>query len=582
MKPTNLRNFAMASSIAIAAAIFVGPSAVAQDQEGDDALRDTISEPAIPEAIITDAAEENLVPPDPLPAAIFLRIEYDEGTLAGGNSDQRMLDLYEFYDGRLYQPVWVDANGPTDKAIAMSETLLRAERHGLVPEDYGAAFIATLSSARSENALAELEIRLSKALLDYGRDLSVGRVVPSEINSEIAVFPEGPSAAELLIGVIDAPDIREYLERMAPQTENYRRLRSTLGNYRTIAAQGGWSRVPDGEVLKPGASQARVAALARRLVEAGLLEPTEAPLGEIPLYEGAIVTAVETFQQRHGLVVDGVVGPGTLAALNVPIESRIASMELNLERRRWMKNDFGETYVFVNLADFELKVVKGEKTVHTARIVIGKPYHRTPVFSDMMTYMVINPYWHVPPSIARNELLPKLIANPGSLRADSIRVLDGWTENAREVDPYSVNWRAYQGRSFPFKLRQDPGNGNALGRIKFMFPNKFNVYLHDTPSKSLFSRTVRSFSHGCMRVQDPVDLASVLLADDPNWTAASIRSAIDGRRKRIVKLKSPIPVHVSYLTAWVNKDGSVHFRDDIYGRDKILAEALQRSRVPVN
>lgn len=571
----------MAAGLVLAAGLVWGGGAVAQDRVGDEALVDTPSEPAIPEPVIVDAGDE-VVPPDPLAAAIFLRIEYDEGTLAGDDSDQRMLDLYEFYDGRLYEPVWVTVGGATEKARAMAGALLRAESHGLVPEDYGAAIIATLAQAQSVQALADLEIRLSKALLDFGRDLSVGRVVPNDVDNELAVYPEGPSAADLLLGIINAPDVGDFLEGLAPQSDNYKRLRSTLEAYRAIAAQGGWSRVPDGEVLKPGMKQERVSALSRRLIEVGLLTPTEAPQGATASYEGPIVEAVKVFQARHGLDVDGVVGPGTMAALNVSVEERIATMELNMERRRWMDDDLGHTYVFVNLADFELKVVRGDKTVHTARTVIGKPYHRTPVFSEQMTYLVVNPYWHVPPSIAKNELLPKLISSPASLRADNIRILDGWNENAREVDPFTVNWSEYRGRRFPYKLRQDPGNGNALGRIKFMFPNEFNVYIHDTPSKSLFERTVRSFSHGCIRVQDPVRLAGVLLDGDPDWTPASIRSAIDNGRKRIVKLKTPIPVHVTYLTSWVNKDGSVHFRDDIYGRDKQLTEALRRSRVAIN
>ena len=555
-----------------------GPSR-AQDAVGDQGLIDTDDEPPTPEVIVQDAGADDLLPQDALPAAVFLRIEYDEGGLSGQNADDRILRLYEFYDARLYQPIWVGPAGPNDKAKVLIRALLDSERDGLAPTDYDIGTISSLLGLATDTALADLEIRLSKALLDYGRDLSAGRVEPSAVDRELHVYPEGPTAAELLTGAINTVNFEGFLERLAPQSPNYMRLRDTLAAYRAMAAQGGWVQVPAGEVLKPGMRQDRVSVLRQRMIEAGFYDATTVvEPGADDLYDDALVAAVTVFQERHGLDPDGVVGPATLKSLNVSIDERVAQMELNMERRRWMEDDLGPEYVFVNLADFELKVVKGAKTVHTARVVIGKPYHRTPVFSAKMTYMVMNPYWHVPPSIAGKELLPKLKRDPGSLSRDGIRVLAGWGENAAEINPYQVNWASYSARNFPFKLRQDPGNGNALGRIKFMFPNEFNVYIHDTPSKSLFARNVRSFSHGCVRVQDPTELAEVLLDGQERWSPRAISSTISEGRRRVVRLDDPIDVHVTYLTAWVNKDGSVHFRDDIYERDARLVEALLRSR----
>ena len=254
-------------------------------------------------------------------------------------------------------------------------------------------------------------------------------------------------------------------------------------------------------------------------------------------------------------------------------------MLLNMERRRWMPDDLGRRYIFVNLADFVLKVVDGPKTIYDSRVVVGKPYHRTPVFSGDMTYIVINPYWHVPPSIARNEILPAVIKDPGYLAKKNFTVLSSWGADASVLDPNSIDWPSLKGKRVAYKFRQDPGDGNALGRIKFMFPNQFNVYLHDTPSKSLFARTVRSFSHGCIRVQNPANLAEVVLAGMEGWSLASIKASIGSKKRKIVRLDEPLPVHLTYLTAWVNKDSSVHFRDDIYSRDKRLREALVRSNV---
>ncbi len=578
----SVKTCALFPALMLAGALVLGLSSpgFAQTQEGDEALIDTISDPAIAE--IVDATGSDLSPPDPLPAAVFLRIEFDEGSLGGGNSDARMVELYEFYDGRFYEPIWVGEDGANSKAVSMVGILMAAEDHGLDPTDYGAAFLATLVKAKSPQALADLEIRLSKAVLDYGRDLSVGRVEPSSINKDIAVYPEGPDASELLLGIVTSDDINAYLGILAPRSDNYQRLKSTLAAYRSISQQGGWTRIPAGELLKPGMSQPRIASLGKRLVEAGLLEPFA--LGQIQnqTYEGAVVEAVKIFQSRHGLEADGIVGPATLAALNTSVEQRISTMVLNMERRRWMTDFPGQTYVFVNLADFELKVVKNLKTILTAKVVVGKPYNRTPVFSKNMTYMVLNPFWHVPPSIAKSEFLPKLIADPGAMQAKNIKILSSWKANASEVDPWSVDWQSYKGRKMPFKFRQDPGSQNALGRIKFMFPNKFNVYLHDTPSKALFERNVRGFSFGCVRVQDPLELAKVLLAEDPNWSMARVNAALKTGRKRVVKLSSPIPVHITYLTAWVNKDGAVNFRDDIYNRDEALSLALRNTRQLIN
>ena len=272
---------------------------------------------------------------------------------------------------------------------------------------------------------------------------------------------------------------------------------------------------------------------------------------------------------RHGLEQDAVVGPNTLKQINMSVEERIAIMELNLERRRWMQDDYGRYYVFANLADQVVKVVRDGKTIHAELIQVGQPYHRTPVFSEEMEYVELNPYWNVPKSIATKELLPELKKNPGKYAGQNYEVLSG----GNVLSPMSISWANYSRGNFPFRIRQRPGDGNALGRVKFMFPNQFNVYMHDTPSKSKFERASRFFSHGCLRLKDPLKMAEVILGP-LGWSRAKIDGVVASKKRTVVKLDQKIPVHVAYMTAWVNKDGSVHFRRDVYGRDKILAKAL--------
>ena len=507
-------------------------------------------------------------------AAIEERL--DLAASAAGDSDAAMqiAELRQFYADRAFEPLWIEAAGASARAKALAAALAAADQDGLDPNDYAAPAIAARLDAQDPAALAELEVLMSRAVARYAADQLAGRTVPTEVDSEMRIEPERPGAGAVLLAVDGAPDLADYLASFAPRTPNYERLKEALAAYRAVAAAGGWRQVPEGPSLKPGMSDPRVPILRERLIEAGDLSAEIAiPPEAAELYDPALEAAVKRFQWRHGLTQDVVAGKKTVAAMNVPVEARIEQMLLNMERRRWMPDDLGERYVFVNMADFELKVVDGPRTIHDSRVVVGTPYHRTPVFSGMMTYVVLNPYWNITPSIARNEILPKLRKDASYLERNNIVVLSDWSEGAVPVDPDTIDWSQVSSRSFPYKLRQEPGEQNALGRIKFMFPNPYNIYLHDTPSRQLFRETVRSFSHGCIRVEHPVDFGAVLLEAD-GWTKEKLDAAIATGAQKVITLRQPIPVHLTYLTAWVNKDGSIHFRDDIYGRDKLLAEAL--------
>ena len=482
--------------------------------------------------------------------------------------------LHAFYSARSYRPVWVGDEGYFQEGRILADTFADAATHGLFPEDYFASKATALIEAGKTSDLAELELTLSRALLRYGQDLKKGHVTPSQIDSELFLEPEKVDPVWLLEGASTASDLAVFLADLAPAEPQYRRTVAALARYREIAAGGGWETIPEGDTLKPGMTDPRLPAIRARLLQAGDLESD--PGGDSLHYDDATVEAVKRFQYRHGLEQDGAIGKQTLAAFNVPVEDRIQTLILNLERRRWLPDDLGRRYVFVNMAGFELKYVVDGKTQWDTRIIVGTPYHRTPVFSGTMTYLVFNPYWHITPTIGRNEILPAVQKDVGYLAAKNIRVFSDWSANAVELNPAAIDWLRVDPRTMPYKFRQDSGPGNALGRVKFMFPNRHNIYLHDTPAKSLFDRAKRSFSHGCIRVEHPLDMAEMILDDDgqDTWTRARIDEVTLGTEQIPVTLKNPVQVHLTYLTNWVNRDGSVYFREDIYGRDARLAAAL--------
>ncbi len=498
-----------------------------------------------------------------------IREFFDEGLLEIGSQkdDQRLSQIYTFYESRNFKPMWTRDSGIKFKAKDLLAALKSAGDHGLNPNDYDIEGIESRLGDDHPETLAELELIISDAFSQFAHHLSAGRVKPSTVNSAIKLNPQAPAPLKLINGAESADSVANYVKSIQPQTPRYDRMKDALAKYRKLAASGGWPTVPAGPTLKAGMEDARIPVLLKMLATMGDLDSGNAGNGNV--YDDTLVAGVKRFQERHGRTPDGVIGPSTLAAMNIPVEKRIEQLIINLERRRWMEDDFGKLYVFVNLADQQLKVVekKGnkEKTIHDSRVVVGKPFHSTPVFSKDMSFVVFNPYWNVPSSIANNEYLPKLRKDPGALAKQNIHM---FTSSGAQVDPYSVNWNSVS--KVPYRLRQNSGPKNALGQVKFMFPNKFNIYIHDTPSKSLFAKEIRYFSHGCIRVQNPDELAEVLLGRQ-GWSKSSVDSQIGSQKRRIVNLKRKIPVHISYLTAWVNKDGSINFRRDTYGRDKKLA-----------
>jgi murein L,D-transpeptidase YcbB/YkuD len=486
-----------------------------------------------------------------------------------------MVDVEKFYADHGYAPVWTSVGGINERGRALVVAIGGVGADGLEPNDYRHFEIVELQGATTSQDIATLEVMLSGALVRLAQHLSAGRVDPMQVERSNDLYPEGVAPIDVLADASTATDIAAYVESFAPDQEEYRRLKDALAAFRALASEGVvWPTVPDGESIKPDTNDPRIPALRASLIAHGDLDEAAPVEADPTLYDPTLQEAVKRFQLRHGLLDDAVVGKNTIAALNVSLLARIEQIVLNLERRRWMADDRGERYVFVNLSDFQLKVVDHDRTIFVSPIIVGTEYNQTPVFSDEMEYLEFNPYWNVPPKIARNELLPKIQENPGYIAEQNFELLSGWSGDDVPVDPMTIDWSTVSASDFSYKLRQRPGVGNALGRVKFMFPNRFDVYLHDTPSHGLFARETRTFSHGCLRVGDPLGLALVVLAGEPGWDAARIDAVVASSERTIVPLAKHLPVHIAYITAFVNKDGVVNFRRDIYGRDKSLAAAL--------
>lgn len=490
----------------------------------------------------------------------------------------------QFYRRRSFRPAWSTEGVLRSQANLLIKAIHGAHREGLHPQDYHLADIQKLitgirngTARRKEirlEELADLDLLLTDAFLLYAFHLSAGRVNPETIQAEWFIKIREVDLVDVLQTALNQDQIVEALENLRPKHAGYEGLKRALQDYQAIMEMGGWPMVPVGAHMQKGDQGIRVAALRSRLVVSGDLNASEE--GHHELFDEGLDGAVRRFQNRHGLKVDGIVGPATLAALNVPVEQRIRQIRLNLERWRWLPRDFGRRYLLVNIADFELDVIEDGRVKTTMRVIAGTTARRTPVFTGRMAYMELNPYWHIPPSIAKEDILPRLRKDPKYLVRENIRVFRGWAQEAPEVDPESVDWSQVTPERFPFKLRQEPGPSNALGRIKFIFPNKFDVYLHDTPGRELFNHNSRSFSSGCIRIENPIDLADYLLQGQPEWNREKIAAAINSKKTQIVWIPEPIAVNILYWTAWVDEYGTVHLRDDVYGRDTPLDEALNK------
>jgi murein L,D-transpeptidase YcbB/YkuD len=472
-----------------------------------------------------------------------------------------------FYERRGFRPAWTRPG----QAAALAGVIEASRGHGLDPEDYHAAALRRATGRPATAAAqADLELLRTDAAVRLAYHLHFGKANPRELypgwNFTRSLGAIDPVPA--LEAVVAAASPADAIERYAPSLPLYRRLREALARYRAIADAGGWRQVERGAALELGASGPRVAALRARLAATGDIGPDTTAGAD---FDATLDAAVRRFQDRHGLVVDGVVGRRTLAALNVDVAWRIDQLRVNLERVRWVAQDLAGDYLVVDIAGFAARLVLDGRLAWSSRVVVGRPYRRTPVFRATLDHLVLNPTWTVPPTILREDVVPKVVQDPAYLERHHMQVVDA---RGRPVDIASIAWDRYRSGSFPYQIVQAPGEDNPLGRVKFMLPNPHAVYLHDTPAGELFQRSERAFSSGCIRLEQTFDLAVLLLDDPERWSADALRAAIASGETRTVRVKRRLPVMLLYFTAEADEDGTVRFRPDLYGRDPRVLAAL--------
>ena len=467
-----------------------------------------------------------------------------------------------FYARRGYAPAWSAGDALTPQAGELLAALAAAEGDGLRPDDYRAGELARRAAALrapgEPAALADLDLALTGASLGLAHDLAHGKVSPREVYSDCALPEQAIDLAGALERALAGGSVGPTFAALAPVHRQYVALRQALARYRHAAPQAEPGLLPAGRALRTGDRSDRVAALRARLTAAAAVELPDGTGGasaglptDPELLDAALAADVARFQARHGLAADGVVGVATRAELERTAADRIRTLAVNLERWRWLAHDLGRRHILVNVAAFELAAVEDGQAVLASRIIVGRPYRRTPVFSSALSAVVLNPPWWVPEQIAREEVLPKGRRDPAYLAREGFDLLpDG-------------------------RVRQRPGSRNALGPIKLTFPNRFDVYLHGTPAQALFGSRVRTFSHGCIRVEKPFELALWALRGDPRWTAETVAARLATGREATLPVRQPIPIHVTYWTAWVGEDGGLRFTPDVYGRDEPVARRLE-------
>ena len=500
----------------------------------------------------------------------------------GPRGRERWKAVVRFYEMRGYRPAWVAGGRLTRPAETLIRTATQSHLDGMDASVYtrlasDARTIRRASAGDWADPSLDLDIRVTYALARYVDEMTGGRVDPRGKTTMWSLFPAGADVAGILLRASQTGVSEALRAELVPQHPQYQALRRQLERYREIARRGGWPAVEGGPMLRPGQRSARATALRARLAAEGELDGSDdepAPVadgGEPPVYDAELSAAVKTYQQRHGLKADGILEKTTVAALNVTVEERIRQIEVTLERWRWLPRPLGERFVLINIPTFELEGYEAGRRAVRMRVVTGTAGETpTPVFAEEMTHIVFSPYWNVPPNIAREEVAPAAWHNRSYIARNNFEVLKG----SRVVDPATVDFADPR-----LQFRQRPGPGNSLGLVKFMMPNKYNVYLHDTNAKKLFGEVQRDYSHGCIRVQQPLELAKWVL-DGAGWSEDRIKAAMHGGVEQHVKLERSVPVYVAYVTAWVGDDGRVQFRPDVYRHDVAHEPLLPPSSAP--
>jgi murein L,D-transpeptidase YcbB/YkuD len=514
-----------------------------------------------------------------MPMRIRARIEGKTQIDCAGRQLENISWLQGIYEARQYRAAWTTDTGLSASGQAIAELLAGSTQEGFDPETYHLSLIRSLDAgirngALSPDRLVDLELLLTHGITLYYVHLSRGRVNPEVIDAFWASSARPEQDIASIIGeAIERGSLSDLLASASPVHPGFRRLRDALGFYRSIQEKGGWGQIPSGMKIQAGENDPRIPAIRKRLAFTdGPVSTQKAALHSL---DAGLIEAIKRFQKRHGLHPDGVIGQQTILNMNVPVEDRIRQIELNLERWRWLNRNWGKRYLIVNIADYSLEAIDDGKVTLEMRVIVGQTYRRTPVFSERLRYITLNPFWNVPKKIAVEDKLPIIKKDPGYLLKHHIHVYSARDENGPEINPYTIDWSRLHADYFPYRLKQDPGARNALGRIKFLLPNKYAIYLHDSPQRELFRRTTRGYSSGCIRLEKPVDLAVEVLKNTPGWNQAKILSIIQSGVTTVIPVKEEIMVYLLYWTAWVDETGTIHFREDIYDRDRPLWIAIQ-------
>jgi murein L,D-transpeptidase YcbB/YkuD len=486
--------------------------------------------------------------------------------------------LNEFYDQRHHRSIWFEEGNFKRDPESLIKEIKNSYNEGLNPADYHLQFIeecikdGDLFSDQCLDKRALLDILLTDAYLSLASDYLNGKIDAEIIIEDYNYRADNLEAQNLLQDLLEKKDIAQTLVEHLPQTDNYQKLKQKLADYRDSEKIKAWPQIDSGEILDEEAEGQRVAQLVNNLAARDYLnlEKIEAD----NYFDQNVKRAVVRYQLDNGLKADGVVGNKTLKSLNILRDQRIKQLIINMERWRWLPENLGSRYIYVNIADYNLKLYEDKQLIMEMKTIVGQEQRSTPVFSDTIKYLVINPYWYVPKSIAVKDKLPLIKKDYTYLKENNYSLFKYTVNNKlEEINPAAVNWSNINKNNFNYLLRQNPGDENALGRVKFMFPNRFSIYLHDTPGRYLFSETERSFSSGCIRIEKPIDLAEYLLSDQEEWNREKIEAEMTKDKEKTVYLKNPIKIYLQYNTAWIDVLGNLNFREDIYNRDqKIIKE----------